>query len=159
MRAWEQVRIGDVTVTALPAEHDGRRNRVGAPAPALGYVVSAARSTVYFAGDTGLHAGMAHLRDLHIGLALLPVGGWGLTLGSEHLDPAGAAQALLHLAPTKAVPIHWGGLRVPLLWRARTRLFTEPGADFAREAARVAPQVQVQLAQPGSPVDVPRRPS
>ena len=43
-------------------------------------------------------------------LALLPVWGWGTTLGSGHLDPGGAARVAAILQPRLAVPIHWGTL-------------------------------------------------
>ena len=49
---------------------------------------------------------MAELAPLDV--ALLPVWGWGPTLGPGHMDPADAAEALGLLRPRIAVPIHWG---------------------------------------------------
>jgi L-ascorbate metabolism protein UlaG (beta-lactamase superfamily) len=154
VRVGHQVKVGSVTVHAVHAQHDGRRWPVGRAAPALGFLVCGG-TTVFFAGDTNLHPGMAELRDADIGLALLPVGGWGPTLGSGHLDPRRAAEALCLLEPAKAVPIHWGSLRVPVAWRVRPGRFTEPGAEFARAAARIAPAVEVVLPAPGARVAVP----
>jgi L-ascorbate metabolism protein UlaG (beta-lactamase superfamily) len=158
VRVGDQVKVGSVTVHVVHAEHDGRRWPVGRPVPALGYLVCGGTrggAIVFFAGDTDLHPSMADLRDVDIGLALLPVWGWGPALGTGHLDPRRAAEALLLLEPAKAVPIHWGGLRVPVLWRVRPTRITEPGAEFARAAARIAPAVEVVVPAPGTRVAVP----
>ena len=45
-------------VTAVPAEHDGRRSPLHPPADALGFIVERG-PRVYFAGDTDLFAAMA----------------------------------------------------------------------------------------------------
>jgi L-ascorbate metabolism protein UlaG (beta-lactamase superfamily) len=160
LAAGDEVTVGGTLVRAVVAEHDGRRGRTGPARPALGFVLRAAdgqggASVVYFAGDTDLHPALSDLAADRIGLALLPVGGWGPTLGAGHLDPAGAARALTLVRPASAVPIHWGSLRVPGAWRTRPALFTEPGRRFAAEAARVAPAVDVVVAQIGEPVRVP----
>ena len=74
----------------MQARHDGRR--LGGPhAETLGYLVRGGHS-VYFAGDTELFAEMSDLaRPLDV--ALLPVAGWGPTLGPGHMDPLDAARA------------------------------------------------------------------
>src|SRR5690606_5216400 len=91
--------VGPLRVRATAAAHDGGRQRRwgaralrGPRATALGFVVEGTR-TVYFAGDTDLFDGMAHIAE-HLDAALLPVGGWGPTLGPGHLDPDRAALAL-----------------------------------------------------------------
>ena len=63
--------VGPVRVTATPAVHDGRRDRHGPQAEAVGYLVTGS-SSIYFAGDTDLFAGMADLRgETGIDVALL----------------------------------------------------------------------------------------
>ena len=92
--------------------------------------------------------------------ALLPVWGWGPTLGPGHLDPRAAADALRLLRPRLAIPIHWGTLFPIGLDRLRGKagLLSDPPHDFAREAARLAPEVEVRLLQPGeaTPLLAPR---
>ena len=61
---------------------------------------------VYFAGDTDLFDGMADLAPVDV--ALLPIWGWGPTMGPGHMDPARAAQAAALLRARLAIPIHWG---------------------------------------------------
>jgi L-ascorbate metabolism protein UlaG (beta-lactamase superfamily) len=101
---------------------------------------------VYFAGDTDLFDGMADLGPLDV--ALLPVWGWGPSLGPGHMDPETAARAAALLRPRVAVPIHWGTyLQVGL--RRRESLLTEPPELFAAHCADLAPGVTVRVLQPG----------
>ena len=69
------------------------------------------RSGVYFAGDTDLFEGWATLRGT-VDVALLPVWGWGPSVGEGHLDPQRAAQAAAMIGPALAIPIHWGTFAV-----------------------------------------------
>jgi L-ascorbate metabolism protein UlaG (beta-lactamase superfamily) len=142
----EQVRIGELTVTATFAEHEGGRGPFRTKAPALGYVIEGS-ARIYFAGDTALFAGMAELAPLDV--ALLPVAGWGRTLGPGHLDPRAAAEALRLLRPRVAVPIHWGTLATP-----GRRAGQDPAHEFARCAADVAPDVDVRLLDPGETLEL-----
>ena len=101
----DEVRIGEVTIHATPAEHDGERIMLRS-APSLGFLVSGSQR-IYFAGDTDLFEGMSALAG-SIDIALLPVSGWGSKVGPGHLDPLRAAQSLRLLKPRLAIPIHWG---------------------------------------------------
>jgi L-ascorbate metabolism protein UlaG (beta-lactamase superfamily) len=138
--------LGQVTVEATPARHDGRRWPHAPAREAVGFLISGERC-VYFAGDTGLFPEMESLAG-RVDLALLPVSGWGPTLGPGHLDPTRAAEAAAIIRPRVAVPIHWGTLGPPWARRAGGRL-ARPAHDFAEEAARLAPDVEVRLLAPG----------
>lgn len=147
----DRVRVADVEITALPAEHD---LRVSMPRPAtscLGYALRN-RLSVYFAGDTDLFDGMYDIgQEFDLDLALLPVWGYSHRLGTGHLTPQTAAQALHRLTPRVAVPIHWGSWRYPgpnSLWQAASYLSAPPHA-FAEHAADLAPQTEVRVLQPG----------
>jgi L-ascorbate metabolism protein UlaG (beta-lactamase superfamily) len=152
LAAGEELRLGELTIRAVPAEHDGRRWPVGAGMPALGYLLTAAEGSVFHAGDTGPRPGLDDLRAERVGLALLPIGGWGPTLGPGHLDPGQAARALTQFAPRRVIPVHWGDLRLAGLWRLWP---VERRRDFVEAAARLAPDVDVVLPRPGEPVAVP----
>jgi len=62
-------------------------------------VIQIAARTVYFAGDTDLFDAMADIRPVDV--ALLPIWGWGRTLGERHLDPQRAAEATARLAAAR----------------------------------------------------------
>ena len=81
-------------------------------------------------------------------VALLPIWGWGPTMGPGHLDPERAAEALARLRPRIGVPIHWGTLR-PFYRSARAPFLREPLDAFVAAAARRAPEVDVRVLEPG----------
>ncbi|MBV9681190.1 MAG: MBL fold metallo-hydrolase [Solirubrobacterales bacterium] len=146
LRAGQDLWVGDVRVTATAATHDRRRWWLGAAADPIGYLIRGSRS-VYFAGDTDLFLGMAELRG-EVDVALLPVWGWGSSVGAGHLDPESAAAALALIAPKLAIPIHWGTYATPLAAR-RTIDHERPARDFAAYAERYAPAVEVRILAPG----------
>jgi L-ascorbate metabolism protein UlaG (beta-lactamase superfamily) len=151
-----ETHVGGVRIAATLAYHDGRRHG-GHAADAVGYLVRGSRS-VYFAGDTDVFPSMAGLVDDSGGrldIALLPVSGWGLTLGDGHMDPAAATRAALLLRPRVAVPVHWGTLRIPVAWRLRRRHLLGAAEQFAELMAQVAPATTVVVPVPGVPVEVP----
>lgn len=153
--AGETVRVGPLTIRAVPAAHDGRR-RPGARrrAPALGYVLEGEERT-YFAGDTGLFDGMAE-RVGRVDVALLPVGGWGPYLGAGHLDAGRAAEALRRLGATSAVPVHYGTYWPIGMASVRPHEFHSPAEEFARHAARLAPGARVHVLEHGESVRLGR---
>jgi len=154
LRPGDTVKIAGVPVTATFADHDGRRLPRGPGIAALGFLIGDS-PRIYFAGDTGLFAGMADLGDLDV--ALLPVWGWGPSLGAGHLPPERAAQALTLLEPRMAIPIHWGTLRRVGHARRMRDLLIDPPRAFAREAARLAPGVRVEILEPGESIELARR--
>ena len=136
-----EARLGSVVVRAVPAVHSGYRPPLGPTAPPLGFVIRGSR-TIYFAGDTDLFDGMGAFGE-PIDLALIPVWGWGPTLGRGlHLDPHRAAQALRLIRPRAAVPIHWGTYWPHALGRVFPERLIEPPAAFVEYAAELAPDVQ-----------------
>ena len=144
----EEISFNNVTITATLADHAGDRPPFGPKLDSLGYLVQGSKQ-VYFAGDTDLFPEMEELGRRSLDVALLPVWGYGPTLGEGHLDPYRAAQALQHLAPRVAVPIHWGTYcPMGMNWMQMPFLHTPPVA-FAEFAGRLAPEVQVRILEPG----------
>jgi L-ascorbate metabolism protein UlaG (beta-lactamase superfamily) len=146
LSAGEETAVGTLSVAAVEAHHDGAR--LGGPrAQAIGYLVRGRRA-IYFAGDTELFDGMSALPEA-LDVALLPVGGWGPTLGPGHMDPLDAARAAGRLKPRVAIPIHWGTLLpIGFARRYRARL-TEPPRLFAEHVAALASGVEVRILEPG----------
>jgi len=147
IEAGDATRVGPAVVRATHAEHASSR-LLGARSDALGYVVEGSRR-VYFSGDTELFPEMASLAP-RLDLALVPIWGWGPSLGPGHLDPRGAAEALTLLRPRIAVPIHWGTYYPVQSTRWKTPAFlTEPVREFERCAAELAPDVEIRVLQVG----------
>jgi L-ascorbate metabolism protein UlaG (beta-lactamase superfamily) len=138
----EEATIAGVTVRATPAVHEVRRG--GRSVPAIGFTVA---GKIYFAGDSDLFAEMEALAPLD--LALIPVWGWGPTLGDGHMNPRRAAEALRLLRPRVAVPIHWGTFFPLHLGRTGHSKLEDPPREFAREAAELAPDVDIRILEPG----------
>jgi L-ascorbate metabolism protein UlaG (beta-lactamase superfamily) len=146
----EAIRIGGVAVRAVPAVHAGRRAPFGAAADAVGFVVDGSRR-VYFAGDTEAFSGMAALAE-DLNAALVPVSGWGPSLGAGHMDAAQAAEAIALLRPRVAVPIHWGTFLALGIRRRHAHLLRDPPHDFAARVATVAPATRVAILAVGTPL-------
>ncbi len=142
----ESTSVGTLTVTATPARHSGSRPPA-ARAEAIGFTVAGPRR-LYFAGDTDLFDGMAELGP-GLDLALLPIWGWGPSLGPGHLDPERAARAAALLEPRIAVPIHWGTLYPFGLARLRPDPLRAPPREFASRVGELAPQIEVRVLDPG----------
>ncbi len=147
-RAGDTRDVGPITIETVPAVHPRRRgphSRIAADA--VGYVLRAPGAAVYFPGDTDLFDEMGSWAPVDV--ALLPIWGWGSTLGEGHLDPATAVRATELLQPGLVVPVHWGtyspiGLRRP-------RWLDAPADRFRSELAAVgAEHVLHQLAPGGS---------
>jgi L-ascorbate metabolism protein UlaG (beta-lactamase superfamily) len=149
----DEVAVGGVAVRATRAEHGGGKAVPGRGRATVGYALNGSAS-VFFAGDTDLFAEMKGLVP-GLDLALLPIWGWGPTMGPGHLDPERAAEALALLTPKMAVPIHWGTLR-PVYHSPRALFLRRPPEAFVAAAAREAPAVDVRVLQPGESLELPR---
>lgn len=155
---------GDLRITGVPAEHSGHRwgprSTLGPQAVAMGHLVQGAGTTVYAAGDTDLFPELADLPPVDV--ALLPVWGWGPTLGPGHLTPTRAAEAVRLLRPRVAVPVHWGTLALAGLTRApgpmgarMRRLLVDPPREFADAVAGLDVPTRVLVTEPGEDVALP----
>ena len=147
------VRVGEVEITATEAEHDGRRWKIGLRRPAAGYLIESAGARVYFAGDTDLFDAMEELRG-RVDVAVLPIGGWGPTVGRGHLDPERAARAAAIIEPRVLVPVHWGTYLRSDVWRHRPELLHVYPRKLAEELPARAPGVDLRVLEPGESLDV-----
>jgi L-ascorbate metabolism protein UlaG (beta-lactamase superfamily) len=160
----EVLEHGDLRITGVPAEHSGHRwgprSTRGPQAAAMGHLIEGDGRTVYAAGDTDLFPAMADLTGVDI--ALLPVWGWGPTLGPGHLNPRRAATAVDLLRPRVAVPVHWGTLALAGLARApgrhgdrMRRLLANPPHEFAAAVELAGTPTRVLVTRPGEDVRLP----
>jgi L-ascorbate metabolism protein UlaG (beta-lactamase superfamily) len=138
-------------IQATRAAHDRRRLPLGPACDPVGYLVSGSRS-VYFAGDTDLFPEMAQLRG-EVDVALLPVWGWGPSVGPGHLDPERAARAAALIAPSVAIPIHWGTFRPA--WSSGSAAERErPARRFTQLLGQYAPGVRGRIMDVGERLEL-----
>ncbi|MFA6955956.1 MAG: MBL fold metallo-hydrolase [Thermoanaerobaculia bacterium] len=112
----ESFRTGALTVTAVPAAHNGNRfhplaSRIGA----LGYVISDGTNTIYVAGDTAARNDFEGIRDrYHPRVAILPIGAFlpKFPVGRFHLSPEQAVAVAKRLGVATVVPYHFGTFRL-----------------------------------------------
>jgi L-ascorbate metabolism protein UlaG (beta-lactamase superfamily) len=163
VRNVREVRLGEsvelapgVRATAVPAVHDGRRTPLARPADAIGWIVDAGLR-VYFAGDSDVFEGMRSFAG-DVDVALLPIWGWGPTIGPGHMGPREAAQATALIGPRTVIPIHWGTFLPVGLGGRHRELMTSPAREFAALCADLAPETDVVVMQPGESTDLPHDP-
>jgi L-ascorbate metabolism protein UlaG (beta-lactamase superfamily) len=129
-----------VAVRLVRAEH-GHRRMPHRPNAANGHLVRAPGVTIWVAGDTGLHDGLADLPGIAGGavdVAIVPIAGWGPRLSRGHLDAESAARACAVTGARWAVPVHWGTLHAPFASRVPRGWMDAPGERFARAVRRYA---------------------
>ena len=148
------LRPGEVRVRATIANHTGFRPPFGPNGGCLGFVVEGG-IRIYFAGDTDLFPEMDALGPIDV--ALLPVAGWGPTLGPGHMNAQRAAQALRLIRPKIAIPMHWGSFAPIGMHFHPWEYLTRPPLEFREQAARLAPEVEVRVLEPGEWLDLEER--
>jgi L-ascorbate metabolism protein UlaG (beta-lactamase superfamily) len=147
VRPGDEVVVDGVRVTAIPAEHKRGRTGRRAEGDPLGFLMESASHVVYFPGDTDLHPIMADLPAPD--LALLPIWGWGRTLGPGHLDPDRAAQAAAVLRARAVVPVHWGTFAPVRLGSGAPLWLRQPADQFRAAMERHAPETDLRIVRPG----------
>jgi L-ascorbate metabolism protein UlaG (beta-lactamase superfamily) len=122
-------------------------------ADALGFVVEGT-ARLYFAGDTDLFEDMACIGADGLDVALIPIWGWGTSIGPGHMDPERAAHAAALLRPRVAVPVHWGTFLPVGLRRRHGALLHAPAGAFADRVAELAPSVRTRILRQGEVLEV-----
>ena len=120
LKLWEERKFGDISVTAVPADHAGGRMSLNAEPDgrALGFVVRTPRGTIYYSGDTRYFDGFAEIgRRCSPDLAIFNV--------NSHLR-FDAARAADEVGAPLVIPAHHGAFVSPTSgknakWRAAVR--------------------------------------
>jgi L-ascorbate metabolism protein UlaG (beta-lactamase superfamily) len=139
--------VDGTRITAVPADHRPNRFLSRTRSEPLGFLLERDGRVVYFPGDTDLHPVMTDLPRPD--LALLPIWGWGRTIGPGHLDPARAAIAAATMDAGAVLPVHWGTFAPVGLARSTPRWFDRPAESFVASMAREAPGTALRLVEPG----------
>ncbi len=148
----EETQVGSVRVRATHARHLGGRPLVSVATASAGYLIEG-QQRIQFFGDTETFPEMAAITE-DLDLALVPVAGWGPTLGDGHMDPRQAAEAVALLNPRLAIPIHWGTFFPFGVHRLGRAAGDDPAHRFAQFVTEVAPEVEVRVLNPGEAIDL-----
>jgi L-ascorbate metabolism protein UlaG (beta-lactamase superfamily) len=147
----DELQLGALRVRGTSAVHDAGRMPFGTRAQAMGHVIEGTRS-VYFAGDTDVFEGLTALAPVDV--ALVPIWGWGPTIGAGHMNPREAAQAVGMLRASIAIPIHWGTyFPIHVGLRGRPAFLEGPAVAFAAHVRELAPDADVRVLRPGEETD------
>jgi L-ascorbate metabolism protein UlaG (beta-lactamase superfamily) len=138
-----------VTVTAVAARHFSGRPPFFHGTGYQGYVIDGG-ATVYFAGDSGLFAGMREIGEKwNIDVALLPIGAYQPPpFRRHHMSPEDAIEAARRLRARALVPIHWGAFKLSL------EPFDEPVRRLKRAAGKANLSSKIHVLSPGQSISV-----
>ena len=100
MKPWDEAVLDEITVTAVPSYNINKpmhpKNNMW-----LGYIVTLKDTRIYIAGDCDR---MPEEIDIVCDIAMVPIG------GTYTMDPAEAAAFVNAIAPSVAIPIHYGSI-------------------------------------------------
>ncbi len=113
---WESMRLGDLDVTFVPAQHWSRRLPWDTNKTWWGGWMIEGSQRLYFAGDTGFFSGFTEIgkRFPALDWAMLPIGAYAprWIMQPVHMNPEEAGTAFTLLGARKMLPIHWGTFRL-----------------------------------------------
>jgi L-ascorbate metabolism protein UlaG (beta-lactamase superfamily) len=152
--AGRTLEVGPLTIETVPAVHpSGRGPHSRVSADAVGYVLRAGDVAVYFPGDTDLFDEMGTWGPIDV--ALLPISGWGPTVGEGHLDPDRAVEAAGLLGADLVVPIHWGTYSPVALRRGPPTWLEQPVHRFRTGLERAGVEDRLRVLAPGDALVLP----
>ncbi|MDR0997865.1 MAG: MBL fold metallo-hydrolase [Treponema sp.] len=108
---WQDVRIGPLSYTLLPAQHWSRRIGQGSGETLWGSYLIQGSKTVYFSGDTGYFRGFEEYGRLYrIDYAILGAGAYEPRwfMHYSHMNVAEFFMAAEDLKAATAIPMHFG---------------------------------------------------
>jgi len=152
---WQSVRLGEVTVTFVPAQHWSRRGFTDANRTLWGgFVIEGPSGRVYHTGDTGWFEGFAEIgrRFPEIDAALLPIGAYDPEwfMSPQHMNPEEAMRAFEALGARRMIAMHWGTFKLT------DEPLDEPPVRLEAERVRrgLAPE-RVRVVAIGETVELP----
>ncbi len=150
---------GGATIHVEPAHHwSARGTRDRRMALWCGFVIETAAGKVYFAGDTGFHAGANYRlmarKHRRLRLAILPIGAYEPRwfMEGQHQNPDEAVRGMLLCRAEFALGCHWGTFQLT------NEPVDEPGRKLV-EALEIhdVPRERFRPMLPGEVWDVPER--
>jgi L-ascorbate metabolism protein UlaG (beta-lactamase superfamily) len=130
---WQAAYIGEVEITAVPANHWGARIIRDVHRGFCGFVLRSAKHSIYHSGDTAYFNGFAEIgRRLSPKVALLPIGAYNPpSFRLVHASPEDALQAFCDLKAGLMIPMHYGTFKLS------QEPIDEPVRRLLKEAGRL----------------------
>ncbi|GAC1546549.1 MAG: MBL fold metallo-hydrolase [Polyangiales bacterium] len=145
---WEAVAVKDVTITAVPGLHDIYE---------IGFVVQGGGTSVYFAGDSRLHAALPAIAERFAPeVSILSCDGTRLTGGDLHvMTPEDAVSAARTLRSRLVLPSHAEAVFCdPLAAHVLASTVARARFVFGERMARALPGVRCVVPVPGELVAI-----
>jgi L-ascorbate metabolism protein UlaG (beta-lactamase superfamily) len=154
LRWWQTVRVRDVAITFVPAQHFSGRGLGGRDRTLWGgFVIQGSSATLYHAGDTGYFSGFKEIgrRFPSIDAALIPIGAYDPRwfMSPVHVDPEEALQAFEDLGARTFVAMHWGTFK-----QSDEPLDEPPVRLEAERVRRAIPPQRVKVLAVGETLEV-----
>jgi L-ascorbate metabolism protein UlaG (beta-lactamase superfamily) len=154
LRWWQTVKVRNVSITFVPAQHFSGRGLGGRDRTLWGgFVIQGSSATLYHAGDTGYFSGFREIgrRFPGIDAALIPIGAYDPRwfMRPVHVDPEEALQAFEDVGARIFVAMHWGTFK-----QSDEPLDEPPVRLEAERVRRVIPVERVQVLAIGQSLDV-----
>lgn len=114
MNWWDQIRLGDLSISHTPSNHWGARIIRDMHRGFGGYVIRNGKRSIYHAGDTAFFEGFHEIgRRLNPEIALLPIGAYEPeSFRRVHTSPEDAVQAFVDLKADRMIPMHYGTFKL-----------------------------------------------
>jgi L-ascorbate metabolism protein UlaG (beta-lactamase superfamily) len=129
----DSVKVGDCTITALPARHFSGRGMTNRNQTLWSsFVIKGSKHNIFFGADSGWFPGFKEIGDAYgpFDLTMLEIGAYGEGWPDIHMGPQNATEAHLALRGKIMMPIHWGTFNLAMhAWREPVQLLLE----FARQ--------------------------
>lgn len=139
---WDEVTMGAVTVTAVPARHaSGRQVLDQMRTLWCGYAIRGAERSALFSGDTGLFPGMREIGE-RLGpfdITMIEVGAYSQSWPDWHIGPEQALRGHQMMRGGLFMPIHWG------LFDLSYHSWTEPVERALAEAERLGEPIATPM--------------
>lgn len=107
---WEDVELGDLTISAVPALHySGRASFLANDTLWISFVIKTANTSMYFSGDSGYGGHFTEISDRHgpFDIAFLENGQYSPISREIHMHPEDVVDAFKDLRAKVLVPVHW----------------------------------------------------
>jgi L-ascorbate metabolism protein UlaG (beta-lactamase superfamily) len=145
----ESTTIGQVSITALPAQHfSGRGFFRGNKTLWASFALAGPHHKLYYSGDTGYHTFFKRIGEAHgpFDLVILDTGQYGKYWPRVHMFPHESVQAHLDLKGKAYLPVHWGSFNLS------THNWYDPIEGAVAEAEKIG--VEIAIPYPGGTITI-----